>query len=65
MQRITSPVFPERKQSLKSYKKEKIRMLKQDFMIKLTEGDIEAINNATDEYRVDRYARKLLDAKFN
>ena len=49
--------------SLDDYIKEKIRMLKEDFFIKLTDEEIEKLNSMTREIDVDHYAHDLIKNK--
>ena len=49
----------EKKVSLESYKRAKIRMLKNEFRIQLTEEQEEHINNLKSEIAIDNYARGL------
>ena len=51
----------ERKVSLKTYKKTKVKMLQKDFLLKLSEGEIAHLNALENENDVDRYARSLLN----
>lgn len=46
--------------SLDKYIKEKIRMLKKDFMIKLTPEQIAHIRELKNEIQVDNYAHDLI-----
>ena len=49
----------EKKMSLESYKKAKIRMLKKEFCIQLTEEQEEHINSLQSEIAIDNYVRGL------
>jgi hypothetical protein len=49
-----------KKMSLGSYKKAKIRMLKNEFRIQLTEEQEEHINSLQSEIAIDNYVRGLL-----
>lgn len=49
----------ERKMSLGSYKKQKIRMLKNEFYIQLTDEQEEYINSLQSEIAIDNYVRGL------
>lgn len=49
-----------KKMSLGSYKKAKIRILKKEFRIQLTEEQEEHINSLKSEIAIDNYARSLL-----
>ena len=51
----------ERGKTLKSYKKWKLRILKKEFLIKVSQEEEEELNSLKTEIAVDRYARKLLD----
>ena len=58
---IVRGTYVERKVSLKTYKKTKIKMLTRDFLLKLSEGEIDHLNALENENDVDRYARSLLN----
>ena len=49
-----------RQMSLKEYKKMKIRILEDDFIIKLTKEDIDRINNAENDIKVDQICLSLI-----
>lgn len=51
--------------NLLRYKKMKIHMLKEDFGIPLTKEDIDKINNCASEIAIDRYARELMNKRWN
>lgn len=46
--------------SLPTYKKEKIKMIEKDFMIKLTQEEKNNINEQINEIGVDRCSRTIL-----
>lgn len=46
---------------LEDYKEDKIKILKRDFKLKLTDDQIKHINSLESEIQVDRYARFCLD----
>lgn len=46
--------------SLPTYKKEKIKMLEKDFMIKLTQEEKNNINEQINETGVDRCSRSII-----
>jgi hypothetical protein len=46
--------------SLKEYRKRKIKMLKRDFMIHLTDEEIAHFNELTSEIRIDQYAITMI-----
>ena len=48
---------------LGDYKKEKLRMLEEDFRLRLTFEEIEAINSCTSDLQADRVARDILRNK--
>ena len=50
----------EREISLPVYIKQKIRMLKRDFLIKLTPDEEAKFNSLTDKTSVDRFAHTIL-----
>ena len=47
--------------TLKQYKNEKIRMLTDDFCMKLSEDEIDHIQSLKTEIQVDNYVRTLFD----
>ena len=49
--------------SIKSYIKEKIRMLKKDFFIKLTDEEINHLKSMTRDIDVDHYVHDLIMKK--
>lgn len=50
--------------TLDRYKAEKIRMLRNDFGIPMTEDEIGHMNSLPSEMRVDAYARDLMRKRF-
>ena len=46
---------------LKVYIKDKIKMLKKEFHIRLTESEIQHLNSLKTEIAVDNYCRSLFD----
>lgn len=46
--------------NLQSYKKNKIKMLKKDFLIDLTKEERDAINRQDNEIAIDRCCRTIL-----
>ena len=53
-------VLSEQQVTLKQYVKEKIRMLKKDFMIKMTDEQIAHMKSLKNEIQVDNYAHDLI-----
>lgn len=53
-------VLSEQQVTLKQYIKEKIRMLKKDFFIKLTDEQIAHMKSLKNEIQVDNYAHDLI-----
>lgn len=50
---------------MKRYKKMKIRMLTEDFRLKLTEEEINHFNELTSEISIDRYAKELMNKRWD
>lgn len=46
--------------TLKDYKREKVRMLTEDFLIRMTADEKEHLYILSNEIQVDNYARKLI-----
>lgn len=53
----------ERQVTIKTYIKEKIRMLQKDFFIRLTDENITHLKSLTREIDVDHYAHDLIENK--
>lgn len=53
----------ERKVSIKAYIKEKIRMLKEDFYLRLTDEEIAHMKSLKREIDVDHYAWDIINNK--
>jgi hypothetical protein len=50
--------------TLNQYKEQKIKMLRRDFGIPMTEDEIEHMHSLPSEMRVDAYARDLMNKRF-
>lgn len=46
---------------LEDYKKDKIKILKRDFLVELTEEQVAHLNSLESEIQVDRYARLCMN----
>lgn len=46
--------------SLKTYRRIKIRMLEEEFYIRLTDSEIDHMNSLTSELEIDAFAHKLI-----
>lgn len=57
--------FNERKMSLKEYRKMKLKMLKRDFMITLTEEEIAHANTLTTEVQIDQFCLGILNKNWD
>ena len=51
--------YTQRERHLKRYIKEKLKMLQEEFLIQLTETEIEHMQNLKTELAVDQYAHTL------
>lgn len=51
---------PKQDKSLESYKRHKIRMLKRQFYVRITDEQEEYLNSLQSEIAVDNYARSLM-----
>lgn len=58
-------VFNERKMSLKEYRKMKLKMLKRDFCIKLTDEEIAHANTLTTEVQLDQFCLGILNKRWD
>ena len=54
-------VFNERKMSLKEYRKMKIKMLKRDFCINLTDEELSHAETLTTEVQIDQFCISILN----
>lgn len=55
----------ERKMSIKTYRKAKIKMLEKDFKIPLTADEKAHFNTLETEAAIDRYARTILHSRWD
>lgn len=55
---------PKKTASLKSYRKQKIKILERDFCIKLTEEEIERVNNLTTEVQIDQFCLGIINNRW-
>jgi hypothetical protein len=57
--------FNERKMSIKEYRKRKIKMLKNDFLIKLTDAEISHAETLTTETQLDQWALGIINKRWD
>ena len=50
---------------MEKYRKKKIEIMKNDFMIDLTPEEIDKINSLPTEYMVDHYCRELMKQRWS
>ena len=50
--------------SIKSYRKAKLKMLSRDFLVKLTEEEIEHANTLTTEAQIDQFCMGILNDRW-
>lgn len=55
---------PERKMSFKEYKKRKLKMLRRDFRISLTEEELAHADALTTEVQVDQFCLGILNKRW-
>ena len=55
---------PQRKMSLKSYRKMKLKMIEADFCIKLTDEEREHANSLTTEAALDQFCITILNDRW-
>ena len=56
---------PERQMSFKSYKKMKLKMLKRDFCIMLSDEELERAESLQNEIQVDQFCLGILNSHWN
>ena len=56
---------PERKMSFSSYKKMKLKMLKRDFCIMLTDEELAHAESLQSEIQVDQFCIKILNSRWD
>ena len=56
---------PERKMSFKSYKKMKLKMLRRDFCIMLTDEELERAESLQSEIQVDQFCLGILNGRWS
>lgn len=55
----------ERKMSIKTYRKAKIKMLEKDFKVPLSKEEKDHFNTLETEAAIDRYARTILHSRWD
>lgn len=55
---------PDRKMSFKQYKKHKLKMLRRDFCIRLTEEELAHADTLTTEMQVDQFCLGILNKRW-
>lgn len=58
-------VFVKRKMSIKEYRKMKIKMLKNDFLIKLSDEEIAYVETLTTEVKLDQWALSIINSRWS
>ena len=49
---------------IKKYRKEKIKILQEDFLVTLTDDEIAHFNTLEKERQIDNYAREILNSRW-